>query len=45
MRSFLYVLARLIGDILSVLSGSVVRRIGRRAAGRASGKAMGKILK
>lgn len=44
MRSFLYWLARLLGDINAVQKGKIGRRIGRRAAGKASGRLFRKIF-
>ena len=45
LRSLLYFVARLMGDISAVQKGTVGRRIGRRAAGNATGKALGKLFK
>lgn len=45
LRSLLYFIARLMGDISAVQKGTVGRRIGRRVAGRATGKALGKLFK
>ncbi len=44
-RSFLYSLAKLLGDINSVKKGTVGKRIARRAVGKATGKAMNKLFK
>ncbi len=44
-RSFLYSLAKLLGDLNSVKNGTVGKRIARRAVGKATGKAMGKLFK
>ncbi|HPU00788.1 MAG: hypothetical protein GX890_07555 [Firmicutes bacterium] len=47
-RSVLYAIARLLGDINAISSGSpkkVGQRIARRAAGRATGKALRRIFK
>lgn len=46
-RSFLYGLARVLGDINAVSKGpkATVKRIGRRAAGKATGKALRKLFK
>lgn len=44
-RSFLYMLARLLGDVNAVRRGRVGRRIGRRVAGRATGRGLGKLFK
>jgi len=45
MRSFLYWLARLLGDVNAVKRGKVGRRIGRRVAGKATGRLLGKLFK
>lgn len=37
-RSFLYKLARFLGDVNAVKRGRVGRRVGRRAAGRGLGR-------
>ena len=37
-RSFLYTLAKLLGDVNAVRRGRVGRRVGRRVAGRVVGK-------
>jgi len=47
-RSSLYKLARLLGDVQAVSSGSpkkMTTRVGRRYAGRATGNAMRKLFK
>ncbi len=47
-RSLLYTVARLLGDVKAVSSGSpkkIGQRIARRAAGRAAGKTLRKIFK
>lgn len=44
-RSFLYWLARLLGDLNAVKHGRVGRRIARRAAGKATGRAMRRLFK
>jgi len=47
-RSFLYWLAKFLGDISAISSGSpkkMAKRAGRRAAGKASGKALKKLFK
>ena len=36
-RSFLYTLAKLLGDVNAVKKGTVGKRIGRRVAGKARG--------
>ena len=44
-RSFLYRLARLMGDINAVAKGRVGRRIGRRAAGKTTGRLLRRLFK
>ncbi len=44
-RSFLYKLARLLGDVNAVKKGRVGKRVARRAAGRMTGKGMRKLFK
>lgn len=45
MRGFLYLLARLLGDVSAVHKGKVGRRAARRVAGKATGKAFRKLFK
>lgn len=45
MRSLLYAVARLLGDVQAVRKGRVGRRIGRRAAGRVTGRALWRIFR
>jgi len=45
MRSLLYFLARLLGDISAVRKGRVGKRIGRRIAGRVTGRLLGKLFR
>lgn len=45
MRSFLYKLARLVGDVNAVQKGRVGRRAGRRVAGKMTGRAMRKLFR
>ena len=45
MRSMLYFIARIMGDINAVKKGRVGRRIGRRLAGKATGRGLGKLFK
>ena len=45
LRSFLYWLGRLLGDMNAVRRGRIGRRIGRRLAGRATGRLLGRIFK
>lgn len=44
MRSFLYTLAKLMGDINAVQKNKVGRRIGRRVAGKVTGGWMRRIF-
>jgi hypothetical protein len=47
-RGLLYKVARLLGDVQAVSSGSskkMTKRVGRRVTGRAAGKAMRKLFK
>lgn len=44
-RSFLYRLARIIGDFQAASRGRIGRRIGRRAAGKVTGRLLGKLFK
>lgn len=45
MRSLLYKLGRLLGDVNAVKKGRVGKRVGRRVAGRATGKGLGKLFR
>jgi len=45
LRSSLYKIARLMGDVNAVQKGKVGKRIARRATGKATGRALRKILK
>ena len=44
-RSLLYFVAKLVGDVNAVKKGKVGKRIGRRAAGRLTGRTLGKWFK
>lgn len=44
-RSALYKIARLLGDVNAVKKGKVGKRIARRAAGKAIGRGLGKLFK
>ena len=44
MRSMLYWLAKLLGDVNAVRKRRVARRIGRRAAGKVTGRWLGRIF-
>jgi hypothetical protein len=39
MRQFLYILARLLGDVIAVRKGRIGQRVANRVIGRAVGKA------
>ena len=45
MRSFLYFLARILGDAEAVKKDRIKKRIGRRMAGRVTGKFLKKLFK
>jgi len=45
LRSLLYGLAKLMGDVNAVKKGKVEKRIARRLAGKATGKGLGKLFK
>ena len=44
-RTFLYWLARLLGDVNAVKRGKVAKRVGRRLAGKGAGKVLRKLFK
>lgn len=44
-RSSLYLIAKLLGDIQAINSGKVGKRVGRRIVGKATGKGIGKLFK
>jgi hypothetical protein len=44
-RSFLYWLARLLGDAQAIRKGKVGQRIARRAAGKLTGRLLGKLFR
>lgn len=44
MRSLLYLIAKLLGDVTAVLTGRVGRRVGRRIAGKATGSLFRRIF-
>ena len=44
-RSLLYWLARLLGDLSAVSKGTVGKRIVRRLAGKASGRLLGRLIR
>ena len=45
LRSLLYLIARLLGDVNAVKKGKVGRRIGRRVAGKITGRLFRNIFK
>lgn len=45
MRSMLYQLAKIMGDVSAVKNGHVGRRVGRRVAGRYSGRMMHRMFR
>lgn len=45
MRSLLYLLARIMGDVNAVKRGTVGRRAGRRLAGKVTGRGLGKLFR
>lgn len=45
MRTLLYLLGRILGDINAVKKNKVGRRIGRRVAGKVTGRLLGKFFK
>ncbi len=44
-RSALYKISKILGDVNAVQKGTIGKRVMRRAAGKASGKLMKKIFK
>jgi hypothetical protein len=44
-RSLLYQVARLMGDVNAVKKGTVGKRVARRMAGKATGRSLGKLFK
>ena len=44
-RSFLYFIAKLMGDWNAVRKGKVGRRVARRVAGKVTGRGLGKLFK
>lgn len=45
LRSFLYALAKLLGDLNAVAKGKVGRRVGRRIAGKLTGRALWRLFR
>ena len=45
LRSALYTIARLMGDVNAVKKGKVGKRVARRAAGKVTGRGLGKLFK
>jgi|TARA_B100001964_G_scaffold200434_1_gene227402 hypothetical protein len=44
-RDWLYLVARVLGDVSAVRKGAVGKRIARRVAGKASGRILGRLIK
>lgn len=44
-RSFLYALARLMGDINAIQKGTIGKRVQRRIAGKITGRMLGKLFR
>jgi len=44
-RSALYTIARLMGDVNAVKKGKVGKRVARRGAGKITGRGLGKLFK
>lgn len=45
LRSLLYKVARIMGDVNAVQKGRVGRRMGRRVAGKATGRGLGNLFR
>ncbi len=45
MRSMLYKIARIMGDVNAVKRGRVGQRVARRYAGRVTGRGLGRLLR
>lgn len=45
MRTLLYIIAKLLGDINAVNKGRVAKRVQRRVAGKLTGRLFGKLFK
>lgn len=44
-RSFLYTLAKYLGDLNAISRGKIGKRIARRMAGKATGRGLGKLFR
>jgi hypothetical protein len=44
-RTFLYALARLLGDVNAAQKGKVGRRVARRGAGKITGRLLGRLFR
>ena len=44
-RSFLYTLAKYLGDLNAIARGKIGKRIARRMAGKATGRGLGKLFR
>lgn len=45
MRSLLYLIARIFGDVNAARKGRIGRRVGRRAAGKATGRILRQLFR
>ena len=44
-RSFLYTLAKILGDLNAIKRGKIGKRIARRVVGKATGRGIGKLFR
>jgi hypothetical protein len=44
-RGWLYLIAKLMGDVSAIQKGRVSRHIGRRLAGKITGRALGRVFR
>lgn len=44
-RSFLYLLARILGDVNAIKRGRIGKRIGRRATGKLTGRILSRLFR
>ena len=44
-RSLLYLIAKLLGDVNAVLKGNIMQRVARRLAGKVTGRWLGRLFK
>jgi len=45
LRSWLYLVARILGDVDAIVKGTVAKRLARRAAGKVTGRLFRKIFR